>query len=254
MKLLTLILIFCAPITAQAISLKIFVVPSAYKLQWSSTPNLLNSFLRSQALSQHGNGFSDAQRKAIGHVVAKIECPLETRWTSISINPLNMAPLLLKKGIRGMFAENSKAYIQSEAEIKQFVVNNHKNAIVMKFPLGTNTCAEMLKMDDVHRAEPKLWFGPLIDTMSHYQSGRKMGGSGSTYVVALKKLDALTPVDFNLWVENIELSGSRERFSFYSVQSMWEFATREHARKKNLKFVERVSHRNKVVRLKGVEF
>lgn len=237
-----------------AMSLKIIVVPPAHELQWTSQLRLIKSFFKSQALSLQRNGFSDAQRRAIGHVVTKIECSSQVRWSSISINPINMVPLILKKGVQGMFEESSKGYMQGEEEIIRFVVNNAKNAVVMKFPIDQQSCEEMLVMDDAHRTQKKIWFGPLIETLNNYQSANRLGGSGSTYAVALKRLDKSTEVDLNRWVENVQLPGGHEHLSFYSAQKMWEFSTTEIQNSPLHKFTEKILYKNKEVYLNGIEF
>lgn len=252
MKLVTFFLFFCLSLSANAASLKIIVVPSAHKLQWDSTSSLIKSFLKSQTLAQRGNIFSDAQRRAIGHVVAKIECSSQIRWTSISINPVDMTPLILKKGIRGMFAESSKGLMQSEAEIKRFLSNNHQSAMVMKFPVDQESCEEMLKMDDIHRVQNKVWFGPTIDTLVHYQRSYKLGGSGSTYALALKQLDLSNHVDLKQWTETVVLPGSDNPVTFVSAQRMWEFVSIKYVRASHLRISEKFIDKKREVRLRGI--
>jgi hypothetical protein len=251
---LLLFLLFSISCLASSSTLKIIVVPSAHQLEWSSNKKLIKSFLKSQVHAFRDNNFKDAQRKAIGHIVAKIDCSSRLRWTSISINPSRMVPQLLKFGIDGMFQSNPHAYMQTEEEIKRFVVNNSKNSIVMKFHIDEQTCREMLKMDDVHRSQKRLWFGPLMDTSLLYQSGEHLGGSGSTYAVALKNLDRNNNVDFKQWVEIVELPGRSEKISFYSVQSIWNYAHSEKMLFPSRHYLEAVTHGNRKVRLQGIEF
>ncbi len=235
-------------------TLKIIIVPAAHKLQYSSNKNLISSFLRSQALALRENDLQDASRKAIGHIVAKIDCSSHVRWTGISINPKHMISPILKNGFEGMFLPSPRAYMQTEEEIKKFIVNNSKKSIVMKFSVDQQACNEMMKMDDVHRSQNDLWFGPLLDTHFQYMSGAHLGGSGSTYAIALKQLAGTNDVDFRRWLEIIQLPGIGKKISFYSVQSMWDFAISERKSFPARNYLEEISYKHRKVKIDGIEF
>jgi hypothetical protein len=230
--------------------LKIYIVPSAEKLDWSSSIALIRSFQKSQVRALRNNHFKDAQRKAIGHVISQITCSGETRWTSISIDPMRMIPLILKQGISGMFSESSHGYMQKEDEMKKFLENNAKDALVMKFSVSEESCRKMLRMDDEHRSQTRIWFGPLIDTFAHYESRMKLGGSGTTYAVALKKWDETVNVDMGQWIETVTVPGRKTEVSFYSVQKMWEFAHFERATFPARAYSEKINKAD----INGIEF
>lgn len=232
--------------------LKIFIIPAAHRLNWSTNTSIVTSFIKSETRAFNNNGFRDAQRKAIGHVVAQIECISTTRWTGLSINSWNLAPSIIVNGVAGMFDENPHGYMQSEDEIKRFIVNNSIGAFVLNYPVKQSNCESMLRMDDFFRAQDKVWFAPLMDSLDNYQSGLDIGGSGASYVAALKGLDTSNRIDLKIWIEKVRIPGSRSRYTFFSVQSMWDYASSLHSSSLHSRYVEVVNHKGRKVKIPGL--
>lgn len=250
---LLLILFHTSPGKAAVPSLGIYIIPSANKLDWSSTISLMKSFQRSLAKSAFKNGMSDAPKRAIGHAVVRIQCSGFERWSSISIDSHWTAPLILKNGIDGMFAESSHGYMQSEGEIKKFLFNNSDSAVVVKLNISEENCKKILVLDDAHRVQKTIWFGPLINTLGRYHSEKSMGGTGSTYAVAMVKLAESRSLDLDRWLETVRIPGSGKKRTFFSVQSMWDFAVTERSTFPSRAFSEEIKYQKKKMTVPGVE-
>lgn len=255
MRLLFLLLILLHSSHGKAVSsnLVLYIVPAAHKLDWSSTITLIKSFQRSLAKSTFNNGMSDAPKKAIGHAVIRIECSGVERWTSISIDSAWMTPLIVRKGIDGMFAESSHGYMQSEGEIKRFLFNNSDSVVAVKINISEEACKKMMVVDDAHQAQKSIWFGPLIDTLRRYHSGNFMGGSGSTYAAAMVKLADNKSLDLNRWLETVRLPGGTKKRTFFSVQSMWDFAVTERSTYPSRAYADEINYQKKKIKVPGVE-
>lgn len=166
--------------------LKIIIIPPASRLDLSSVSAFASSFVLSQKMSLKNNRGSDSLRRAMGHVMAEINCVGSRRLTSISTN-----------GIHG--------YMQSAKEVSRFHEINKQDSKILIYEISSNDCKTLIDFDNFYRKQNKIKFSPFLDPLE------KVGGTGASYAVALMKL-AHVNVEYELFLESFKGR------SFYTAQ------------------------------------
>lgn len=208
---------YTASLLANTSDITHYIVPPASKLNWNNDKSLIKSFISSY-MNAINYGYKNADRKSIGHVVTKIRCGNQERYTSISINSLRLLPSILRNGITGLFKPTPGAHIQESEEILRFLYENHKNLNFMKFTVGLKECKELLSLDNELRKamlNDQYFFGPTLTDIH-------TGGTGASYAVAmLDQLKLLSNDQITKWSQIFKTS--HKTYEFYDSMKMWSY-------------------------------
>jgi len=214
MKTITLLLLILWQCTSYAGFLDIYITAPAKKIQWKNNTSLIKSFTQSSLEATRHNSMQDLARAAVGHAATHLNCRGQSQWSSISIATTRIMPKLVK-GPRALFIPTEGAYIQSEKEIKRLITNNaHKTKKLRLKITSDNDCLKLQDFIHIHQ-KAQLWFAASIDTYRQYQQDEKLGGTGTSWVLAMIKI--IKPnLNEQVWLQKFK------DFEFVDPQKMYD--------------------------------
>jgi len=194
--------------------LDIYVTAPAKKIQWKNNTSLIKSFTQSSLEAMRQNSMQDLARAAVGHAATHLNCQGQSQWSSISIATTRIMPKLVK-GPSALFIPTKGAYIQSEKEIKRLITNNAHRTKKLRLEITSeNDCQQLQKFIHIHQ-KAQLSFAASIDTYWQYQQDEKLGGTGTSWVLAMIKI--IKPnLNEQVWLQNFK------DFEFVDPQKMYD--------------------------------